>query len=254
MIFKKLLAVLRSSALRTVAVATIVSFAFVVLVTSAASIISTNIFTDGTLTVSGISSTTGGFLSAASSTVSSSLNVTGYLAASSTAGFTNLGTLYSGFVSLASSTITGTTNLTGYLAASSTSGFTSLSTFYNGFISSASSTLTTLSGTTTATFGVKVGSSGTGINQILFGTCSVDLPNIAATTTGVATCTATGVSSSTRIFVTGYNLPTFIVFTGASSTAVDTIQVAAFNIGSQNSGAGAAVNPDPTTWFWMGIQ
>ncbi|MEK7088260.1 MAG: hypothetical protein AAB952_00765 [Patescibacteria group bacterium] len=203
----------------SVALAVVISLAVVAVSASAATTISTNIFTGGSLTVIGVSSTTGGFLSAASSTVSSSLNVAGYL------------------------------------GASSTSGFTGLSTFSNGFISEASSTLTTLSGTTTATFGVKVGSSGTAISQILFGTCSVDLPNIVATTTAVATCAATGVASSTRIFVTGYDLPDGIVFTGASSTAADTIQVSAFNLGhNTTSGLGAAINPPPTTWFWMGIQ
>lgn len=239
----------------SVVLAVVISLAVVAVSVSAATTISTSISTGGGLGVTGLSTLTGGFISQASSTVSGALTATGYLGASSTAGFTGLPTFYGGFFSPASSTISGTLNATGYLAASSTSGFTGLSTFSNGFISTASSTLTTLSGTTTATFGVKVGSSGTGINQILYGTCSVDLPNIVATTTAVATCAATGVASSTRIFVTGYDLPTGIVFTGASSTAAGTIQVSAFNIGHvTTNGLGAAINPPPTTWFWMGIQ
>ena len=155
----------------------------------------------------------------------------------------------------ASTTISTSITTGGDLTVTGTGTIGGLATFTTGFISQASSTLTTISGTTTMATAIKIGSGGTGINQVLFGTCSVDLPNIVATTTAVATCTATGVASSTKIFITGYDLPTGVVFTGASTTAADTIQVAAFNMGHETTaGLGAAINPTPTTWFWMGIQ
>lgn len=110
----------------------------------------------------------------------------------------------------------------------------------------------TLTGTLAVTGTTALGG-GSAITKVLFGTCAVDLPSIAASTTAVATCTATGVSSSYQVFVTPANVPNQVVFTGASSTATNVIQVAAYNIGTQG-GAGAAVDPASATWAWIAIR
>ena len=85
-----------------------------------------------------------GFLANASSTIKGTLNTTGYLGASSTAGFTNLSSLYGGFISGASSTVTSGLNVGGVLQASSTLvvGGTGTSSFAGNleFLSSGTST------------------------------------------------------------------------------------------------------------------
>jgi hypothetical protein len=88
------------------------------------------------------------------------------------------------------------------------------------------------------------------ISGISFGTCAVDLPSITASTTAVADCSATGVAgTSDRIFVTPASSTNNIIFTSASATGAGTIQVAAFN-----AGWAGAVNPDVKIWSWMAIR
>lgn len=92
---------------------------------------------------------------------------------------------------------------------------------------------------------------GSVITSLLWGTCSVDIGTIAASSTAVADCTAQGVTTGHKVFVT----PTFIdnrnvIFTSASSTAANTIQVAAFYLGND----GATVDPAASTWSWMAIK
>jgi len=107
-----------------------------------------------------------------------------------------------------------------------------------------------VTGTTTSTAGVTIGSGGSGVTQLLFGTCSVDFGAITASTTAVATCAATGVSLADKVFVTPASVPNEIIFTGASSTAADTIQVSAFYVGA----TAASLDPAAATWSWIGIR
>lgn len=105
-------------------------------------------------------------------------------------------------------------------------------------------------GTTTSSAGALIGAGGSAITQLLFGTCSVDLPAIAASSTAVATCTATGVTTADKVFVTPASAPNQIIFTSASSTAADTIQVAAYNTGATEG----SINPAAATWSWMAVR
>lgn len=149
-------------------------------------------------------------------------------------------------------TVTGASTLTGAVYASSTLQAATMIAYTSlGVASSSPYVALGVTGTTTSSAGVVIGSGGSGITQLLFGTCSVNLPAISATTTGVANCTATGVTTGDRVFVTPNSLPIFVMFTGASSTAADTIQVAAFNTASTSS---SIVDPAAATWSWMAVH
>ncbi len=108
-----------------------------------------------------------------------------------------------------------------------------------------------VTGTTTSSAGMVIGSGGTALNQVLAGTCTVNpqdgpLAEAAATTT---TCTATGVVSGDKVFITPANLPAGLFLVSASSTAADTIQV--------SIGATSSTSPSLTTyasWSWMAIR
>ena len=108
-------------------------------------------------------------------------------------------------------------------------------------------------GTSTASLGMRIGGTGSGVTQLLFGTCSVDFPSTAASSTSVATCSAAGVGTVDRIFITPQNVPNQFVVTGASSTAANTIQISGFNLGTQG-GVGAAVDPVAATYSWMALR
>lgn len=192
----------------TVVTAAVVGVLFVVGLVSAATTISTNISTGGTLSVTGAST-----LAAASTTLLS-------------ANFAQFGG-------------TGTTTVTtaGWLGVGTTSPTTELG----------------VTGTTTSSAGARIGAVGSGITQLLFGTCAVDFPNAVASTTVVANCTATGVSTLDKVFVTPASTTDFMIITGASSTGSNTIQISAFNLGTQG-GAGAAVNMDTKIYSWMAVR
>lgn len=111
-----------------------------------------------------------------------------------------------------------------------------------------SSTLA-VTGASTLTGGATIGSSGTAITQVLFGTCTVTFGSITASTTAISTCTATGVSTSDKVFVQPYITDNGIFMVSASSTAADTIQVAVHNVGYTG-----AINPSDNLWRWMAIQ
>jgi len=107
-----------------------------------------------------------------------------------------------------------------------------------------------VTGTTTATLGNVIGSAGTGISQLTFGTCTLTMPAISASSTAVANCTATGSSNGDKVFVTLPQLPVNIIFTGASSTAANTIQIAEYNTGI----TGGATTPPAVTVSWLAIH
>ncbi len=111
-----------------------------------------NITATGTLNVTGVTtltnaSTTGmltignGFISAASSTLSSSLQIAGQLYASSTLSVASLASLNGAFISVGSSTVAGSLQVAGPLSASSTLTISGLEIQGSGFISQASSTI-----------------------------------------------------------------------------------------------------------------
>ncbi len=87
--------------------------------------------------------------------------------------------------------------------------------------------------------------------RMLFGTCSVNFPSIVASTTGMTTCSAAGVTTDFKVFVTPvFSSSTEIIFKSASSTAANTIQVSAYNTGAITG----TIDPGPDTWSWMAIR
>lgn len=107
-----------------------------------------------------------------------------------------------------------------------------------------------VTGTTTSSAGMVIGAAGSGITQLLFGTCTVN-PNDGPLAEGVATsttCTASGVTSADTISVTPANLPAGLVMLSATSTT-NAINIM---IGSTSS-----TSPDITTyasWSWVAIK
>ncbi|MBI2096207.1 MAG: hypothetical protein HYT43_01070 [Candidatus Taylorbacteria bacterium] len=115
-----------------------------------------------------------------------------------------------------------------------------------------------VTGTTTSSLGMRIGATGSGITQLRFGTCTYN-PGVAinASTTVSTNCTgATGAQTFDRVFVTPVELEAGLVLVAASSTADDVIQVSVFNTGWRNGGAlnGASVTPTSRSWFWMAIR
>lgn len=163
-----------------------------------------NVTVTNTLSVTGLS-TLGGFISTASSSIGSSLNVSGNLNASSSlfvAGLSNLG----GFISTASSSINGGLRITGALNASSTLFVAQLSTLSGGFNSAASSSVGgtfSITGATTvsSTLSISGLSTLTGFNS----TASSSVGNtfsITGATTVSSTLSVSGLSTFTGFLST----------------------------------------------------
>jgi len=119
---------------------------------------------------------------------------------------------------------------------------------------SGASYFATASSTGLATLDSASFGNGTTIANFLFGTCVVDLPSTIASSTGVADCTATGVTTSHRVFVNPISTSTSMIFRSASSTAANTIQVSAYNTGYAQGAGSGTVDPDASTWEWMAIR
>ncbi len=197
---------------------------FVVSLTAyGASTISSNIATGGTLSVTGLS-TLAGFISTASSTVTS--------------------TLYVGDAFTASSTLQGTGAAIFY----STLRADGLSTLA-GFISTASSSVSTgglaVTGALSASTSLSVGTGGNAsvLTGLVAGFCTIPSTSITASTSGMgalaATCSgATGVRSGDRIFLTATSslIENNFVLLSASSTSNDTIQVMIGETSTSTSG------------------
>jgi len=62
------------------------------------------------------------------------------------------------------------------------------------------------------------------------------------------------VTTSHEVFVTPYITDASIIFTSASSTAADTIQVSVYNTGWVSGTPGTAVDPADNTWSWMAVK
>lgn len=100
-------------------------------------------------------------------------------------------------------------------------------------------------GSNTATIG-----GGTAITGVRFGTCAFNPPNIAANSIGTANCTATGVTTSDKVFVTApTGLENTLVLQSATASAANTI-----TIYLQNTQSTSAVNGASLTWSWLAIR
>lgn len=184
----------------------------------------------------------------------------GSLRASSTLMVTGAATLHNTLA------VTGITTLTGALnfgTASSTAGGTALLKVPTinsdtGAISFGNENLTTTgainfataSSTGLANLDSAAIGNGTTVDQFLFGTCTVNFGSITASSTAVTTCSATGVTTGHKVFLTPVLTDNQIIFTSASSTANNVIQVAAYNTGATVG----AIDPASATWAWMAIK
>lgn len=219
----------------SVLLSVVLTFAFVFAVVYASTTISTNITTGGDLTVSGAATITG------VATLNGGLTMdSGAFAVTDTSGNTTIG---------------GTLGVTGLttLVFASTTRVSILRTGYlwiGGMATATGSTGDIYTEGTASSSSLVVGG-GSSIARVLFGSCTVNLPSIAASSTGIANCTATGVTTAFKVFVTPCSTSTQIVFTSASSTANNVIQVAAWNIGSPLG----TIDPEPSDcWAWMAIR
>ena len=201
---------------------------------SASSTISTNISTDGALSVTGASTLTGAVN--ASSTLATSRNITvvaGYGLDTAGGGVLNLGTT------------TATTVIIGSSSANV------------GIASSSPYVALGVTGTTTASLGMVIGGKGTGITQLLFGTCTPTVGSLTASTSVSAVCTGSEAVNSAgwRVFVTpningAAGEDRNIQFVSASSTASG-IQVTVRN---ENFTGVGAVDPTDNAWYWMALR
>jgi hypothetical protein len=91
---------------------------------------------------------------------------------------------------------------------------------------------------------------GTTVNNLIFGTCTVTVGNVAASSTAISTCSATGVTSNHRVFVTPALTEANMIFKSASSSVNDIIQVAVYN----NGHITGATDPADNVWSWMAIK
>lgn len=244
----------------SIGISVVLAVLLVVTVVEAATTIGSNISTDGTASITGLttlgqaSSTRFSVVDTAyfGGTATSTFNSAGNLSVAGTLGVTGASTL--------SSTLT-VSGLSSFGQASSTR-FSVFDTAYFG--GSATSTfssagaltlagnlvLTTASSTGLASLdSIKISAVGDTISDIQFGTCTVTIGSITASTTAMATCTATGVTTTHKVFVTPYITDNGIFMVSASSTDVDTIQVAVHNVGYTG-----AINPADNVWSWMAIK
>jgi len=107
--------------------------------------------------------------------------------------------------------------------------------------------LTTLvnASSTLASFG-----GGTAVAGLLFGTCAVNFgTSLGAGVATTTNCTATGVDSTYKVFLTPSNLETYVAFNSASSTGSGVIQVQVFNTSTSTP-----VTIASRTWAWMAIK
>ncbi len=209
-------------------------------------------FLIGTTTVSGLSQLT----VEATSTVGVPLTLRGYngqtanLFQIKNVGNTNLFAIdASGNASTTMISTTGNIWVNGFATTTASNGnFTTSGSI--GVASSSPYVALGVMGTTTSSGGMVIGSAGSPINNILFGTCTVD-PNDGPLLAGAATttnCTASGVLAGDKVFVTPSNLPAGLFMVSASSTA-GAIQV--------SIGAASSTSPSVTSyagWSWMSVR
>jgi hypothetical protein len=238
-----------------IAAVSVVAIAFTVVVVQAATTIGSNITTGGT-----ISAYSGLVASNNASSTQLTATTTLFVGADANGLVISDGSILdgSGAISFGDENLTTTGNIA--FATASSTGAVKFPTISSdtGSISFSDENLTTTGNIAMATASstglVKLNTaqiSGTGdtISDIQFGTCAVVFGAVTASTTAVANCTATGVTTSHRVFVTPRLTDQGFVLQSASSTANDTIQVAVFNSGWYGN-----VNPADYTWEWFAIK
>lgn len=186
-----------------------------------------------TTTNSAYFATTGGSVGIGTTSPYAKLSVAGqtvaeYFTATSTTAVSS----FQQFLANASTTLQNFT----FLTATGTSATTT-----NSFATTASSTNLFTSNLTLGT---------TAIAKIHFGTCTVTIGSVTASSTAIATCAAMGVTTAFKVFVTPYITNPQIIFSSASSTADDVIQIAVYNTGATSG----ALDPADNVWSWMAIR
>ena len=178
----------------------------------AATTISTNVQTDGTLSVTGASTLTGRTSMVQASSTRLSVFDTAYFGGTATSTFNSAGNL----------SVIGTLAVTGD---------------------------TTLASSTATAF--KVGQVGTRHTGILSGSCTIAASAHTASTTKQVTCaTATGVTTSYKVFVQATSsLPTPLVIQSATSST-DAIEVRIYNSGIATT---TTINVDPISLFFWAV-
>jgi hypothetical protein len=263
---------MRKKNIISVVFSVVLSFVFVAVAAYGATTISTNISTAGTLTVSGTTTlystlnvtglTTLGNASTTLTSVSNTLYVGGAngLVISDSSILDSSGAISFGDENLSTSgTLTLSSGALSFVNASST-GWLKAATINSdtGAISFGDENLATTGAVNFATASstglasldsVKISSIGNTISDIQFGTCTVTIGSVTASSTAVANCAAAGVTTSHKVFVTPYISTYHIIFTSASSTANDTIQIAVYN-----TGVIGPVDPADNVWSWMAIK
>lgn len=244
----------------------VISVVSIFAIAQAATTISSNISTGGTLAVTGASTLTGAV--SASSTMqitgalttygastfgdaSSDVNLfTGTLQASTTALFTNGFTTYGNIIVNQSATTTLTFGSAGINFDANTF-VVDPNANRVGILTATPNTALEVAGTASSTSLVVGG--GSTVSGIVFGTCTYDGASITASTTLSTNCTgATGVRTTDKVFVTPRSLENGLIFTSASSTANDVIQVSVYNTG--RGGIGGSIDPAAASWDWMAIR
>ena len=196
---------------------------FVTMAANASTTISTNISTDGTLSVTGASTLTGLTSMIQASSTRFSVHDTAYFGGTATSSFTSAGvlTLQNG------ETISNATD--------NTIAITATNVTFSGLASS-----TTL----------KVGNDSVStVSGMIFGTCTASI-TVTASSSAYANCTgATGVTSSYKVFVEATSsLPARLNIVAASSTATaGTINLLVSNSGIDGGNVAASIN---TLNFW----
>jgi len=205
----------------SVILSVVLSVFLLVAIVEAATTISTDISTDGALSVTGASTLTGNV------TAAGTLAVTG---ASTLTGLTSM---------VQASSTRFSVHDTAYFGGTATSTFDSAGNLT--VIGTASSTDAIIGGDDT---------NGT-IAGIVFGTCTYNPGEaITASSTLITSCTgADGVRTADRVFVTPRSLEDQLIFTSASSTAANVIQVSVFNAGGRGD-----LTPASRSWDWMAIR
>lgn len=257
----------KSRSLISIVLSIIISVLFVVVIVEAATTISSNISTDGTLSVTGASTLTGVVTAGDNITVPAAYGLD-----TATAGALNIGTSTATSITIGSGSAATTFN--GALIIGADGAGVDV-TFYTDtaseeFLWDASENQIVLDGAdgttvfnitdgnlvindTASTTNLIVGgdsANGT-IAGIVFGTCTYNPGGaITASSTLSTNCTgATGVRTGDRVFVTPRNLENNLIFTNASSTVVNVIQVSVYNTGVTGD-----VSPLSATWDWMAIR
>lgn len=257
---RKIRTLFRNSGPVSVILSVVLAVLFVVTAVNAATTISTNINTGGTLTVTGVGH------------LQDDLNINGADLNLGTGSATTTLTSSGGRIGVASTTpwaqfsVESNNSLTvsgNPIFAVGDYGTTSPflvvegNTGKVGIASSSPFVALGITGTTTSSAGAIIGQKGSAVNQILFGSCTLNPGFIQASSTAIVSCTgATNVSPTDKIFITATQLEYGISLVSASSTAVDAISIAVHNNGNASTSGtfGSGIDPISTSVFWMAIK